>query len=45
MFYYFVYGVVVIEVVIDILIGENCILCVDFLYDVGSFLNFVLDIG
>lgn len=45
LFFYFVYGVVISEVVIDILIGENCILCVDILYDVGKFLNFVLDIG
>lgn len=44
-FYYFVYGVVCLEVVVDIFIGEYCMLCIDILYDVGDLLNLVIDIG
>lgn len=45
LFYYYLYGVVVLEVVIDMLMGEMCMLCVDVLYDVGVLLNLVFDIG
>ncbi|WP_299778446.1 xanthine dehydrogenase molybdopterin binding subunit [uncultured Roseobacter sp.] len=44
-FFYFAYGVAVTEVVIDTLTGENRILRVDILHDVGSSLNPSLDIG
>jgi len=44
-FYYFSYGAVVSEVVIDTLTGENRILRADILHDVGRSLNPALDIG
>lgn len=44
-FYYYVYGVVCVEVLVDMLIGEYVIECVDVLYDVGWLLNLVLDKG
>jgi len=44
-FYYFSYGAAVTECVIDTLTGENRILRVDILHDVGSSLNPGLDIG
>lgn len=45
LFYYFGYGVVVFEVIIDIFIGEYCVLCIDIFYDVGELFNFVIDLG
>jgi xanthine dehydrogenase large subunit len=44
-FYYFAYGAAVSEVVIDTLTGENRMLRVDILHDVGRSLNPALDIG
>jgi xanthine dehydrogenase large subunit len=44
-FYYFAYGAAVSEVVIDTLTGENRVLAVDILHDVGSSLNPALDRG
>ncbi len=44
-FYYFAYGAAVSEVVLDTLTGENRILRVDILHDVGKSLNPALDIG
>ena len=44
-FFYFAYGAAVSEVVIDTLTGENRILAVDVLHDVGSSLNPALDRG
>ena len=44
-FFYFAYGAAVTEVVIDTLTGENRILRVDILHDVGASLNPALDIG
>jgi xanthine dehydrogenase large subunit len=44
-FYYFAYGAAVAEVVIDTLTGENRVLAVDILHDVGSSLNPALDRG
>lgn len=44
-FFYFAYGAAVSEVAIDTLTGENRILRVDILHDVGKSLNPALDIG
>jgi xanthine dehydrogenase large subunit len=44
-FFYFAYGAAVSEVVIDTLTGENRVLAVDVLHDVGSSLNPALDRG
>jgi xanthine dehydrogenase large subunit len=44
-FFYFAYGAAVAEVVIDTLTGENRILAVDVLHDVGRSLNPALDRG
>ena len=44
-FYYFAYGAAVSEVVIDTLTGENRVLAVDILHDVGQSLNPAMDLG
>ena len=44
-FYYFVYGAAVSEVVIDTLTGENRIIRVDILHDVGRSINPAIDKG
>jgi xanthine dehydrogenase large subunit len=44
-FYYFAYGAAVSEVVVDTLTGENKLLRVDILHDVGRSLNPAVDIG
>ncbi len=44
-FYYFAYGASVAEVAIDTLTGENRVLAVDILHDVGQSLNPAIDIG
>lgn len=44
-FYYFAYGAAVAEVAIDTLTGENRVLGVDILHDVGQSLNPAIDIG
>ncbi len=44
-FYYFAYGAAVSEVIIDTLTGENRVLRVDVLHDVGKSLNPAIDIG
>jgi xanthine dehydrogenase large subunit len=44
-FFYFAYGAAVAEVVVDTLTGENRILAVDVLHDVGRSLNPALDRG
>jgi xanthine dehydrogenase large subunit len=44
-FFYFAYGAAVSEVVIDTLTGENRVLRVDILHDVGRSLNPAIDIG
>ena len=44
-FYYFAYGAACTEVVIDTLTGENKVLAVDILHDVGRSLNPAIDIG
>ena len=44
-FYYFAYGAAVSEVVIDTLTGENRLLRVDILHDVGKSLNPAIDLG
>ncbi|MEZ5662994.1 MAG: xanthine dehydrogenase molybdopterin binding subunit [Burkholderiaceae bacterium] len=44
-FYYFAYGAAVTEVAIDTLTGENRVLKVDILHDVGRSINLGLDIG
>ena len=44
-FYYFCYGAAVSEVVIDTLTGENRVLRVDILHDVGKSLNPAVDMG
>jgi xanthine dehydrogenase large subunit len=44
-FYYFAYGAACAEVVIDTLTGENRVLRVDILHDVGRSLNPAIDIG
>jgi xanthine dehydrogenase large subunit len=44
-FYYFAYGAAVAEAVIDTLTGENRLLRVDILHDVGKSLNPAVDLG
>jgi xanthine dehydrogenase large subunit len=44
-FYYFCYGAAVSEVAIDALTGENRLLRVDILHDVGKSLNPAVDMG
>ncbi|MGF1753042.1 xanthine dehydrogenase molybdopterin binding subunit [Vibrio makurazakiensis] len=44
-FYYYAYGASCSEVVVDTLTGENKILRVDILHDVGASLNPAIDIG
>ena len=44
-FYYFAYGAAVTEVAIDTLTGENRMLRVDILHDVGRSLNPAIDLG
>jgi xanthine dehydrogenase large subunit len=44
-FYYFAYGAAVSEVAIDTLTGENRVLRVDILHDVGRSLNPAIDLG
>jgi xanthine dehydrogenase molybdopterin-binding subunit B len=44
-FFYFAYGAAVSEVMIDTLTGENRVLAVDILYDVGASLNPAIDRG
>jgi xanthine dehydrogenase large subunit len=44
-FYYFAYGAAVTEAAIDTLTGENRILRVDILHDVGESLNPAIDLG
>jgi len=44
-FYYFAYGAAVAEVAIDTLTGENRVLGVDILHDVGQSINPAIDIG
>ena len=44
-FYYFAYGAAVSEVLIDTLTGENKVVRVDILHDVGKSMNKSIDIG
>jgi xanthine dehydrogenase large subunit len=44
-FYYFAYGAACTEVAIDTLTGENRVLKVDILHDVGNSINPSLDVG
>ncbi|XXK28534.1 xanthine dehydrogenase molybdopterin binding subunit [Arenicellales bacterium nBUS_45] len=44
-FYYFAYGAAVSEVAVDTLTGENRVLRVDILHDVGRSLNPAIDLG
>jgi xanthine dehydrogenase large subunit len=44
-FYYFAYGAACTEVAIDTLTGENRVLKVDILHDVGKSINPAIDIG
>ncbi|MEQ9123242.1 MAG: xanthine dehydrogenase molybdopterin binding subunit, partial [Alphaproteobacteria bacterium] len=44
-FYYFAYGAAVTEAAVDTLTGENRLLRVDILHDVGRSLNPALDLG
>mgnify|MGYP005851418485 CR=1 FL=1 len=44
-FYYFAYGAAVSEVAIDTLTGENRLIAVDVLHDVGRSLNPAIDLG
>ena len=44
-FYYFAHGAAITEVAIDTLTGENKILRVDILHDVGQSLNPAVDVG
>lgn len=44
-FFYFAYGAALAEVIVDTLTGENKVLAVDILHDVGHSLNPAIDIG
>jgi xanthine dehydrogenase large subunit len=44
-FYYFAYGAAVSEVIVDTLTGENRLVRVDILHDVGRSLNPAVDLG
>ena len=44
-FYYFAYGAACTEVAIDTLTGENRVLAVDILHDVGHSINPAIDLG
>jgi xanthine dehydrogenase large subunit len=44
-FYYFAYGAACTEVAIDTLTGENRVLAVDILHDVGHSINPAIDVG
>jgi len=44
-FYYFAYGAAVSEVIIDTLTGENRVLRVDLIHDVGRSINPAVDLG
>lgn len=44
-FFYFAYGAAVTEVAIDTLTGENRVIRVDILHDVGTSLNSAIDLG
>jgi xanthine dehydrogenase large subunit len=44
-FFYFTYGAAVSEVLVDTLTGENRLLAVDILHDVGQSLNPAVDLG
>ncbi len=44
-FYYFVYGASISEVIVDTLTGENKLLQVDILQDVGKSINEAIDFG
>jgi xanthine dehydrogenase large subunit len=44
-FYYFAYGAACSEVAIDTLTGENRVLAVDILHDVGTSVNPAIDVG
>ncbi|HUF88005.1 MAG TPA: xanthine dehydrogenase molybdopterin binding subunit [Thermohalobaculum sp.] len=44
-FYYFAYGAAVSEAIIDTLTGENRLIRVDILHDVGKSLNPAIDLG
>lgn len=44
-FYYFSYGAACSEVVVDTLTGENRVIAVDILHDVGHSINPAIDIG
>jgi xanthine dehydrogenase large subunit len=44
-FYYFVYGAACAEVAIDTLTGENRVIAVDILHDIGRSINPGIDIG
>jgi len=44
-FYYYCYGAAVSEVIVDTLTGENRLLRVDILHDVGKSLNPAIDMG
>ena len=44
-FFYFAYGAAVTEAAVDVLTGENRLLRVDILHDVGKSLNPALDLG
>jgi xanthine dehydrogenase large subunit len=44
-FYYFAYGAACSEVAVDTLTGENRVLAIDILHDVGTSINPAIDIG
>ncbi|NIR61156.1 MAG: molybdopterin-dependent oxidoreductase, partial [Gammaproteobacteria bacterium] len=44
-FFYYAYGAAVSEVIIDTLTGENRVVRVDILHDVGRSLNPAIDLG